>query len=64
MTRFLLEIIRTDERGLWDGLTISQNVSILVAVGMLAMWGYVQRQPAIPDAAASGGPQSTGAAAG
>ena len=62
MTRFLLEVIRTDEGGLWAGLTISQSISVLVAVGMLAMWVYVQRQPSLPVANVIGAGQSAGAA--
>jgi phosphatidylglycerol:prolipoprotein diacylglycerol transferase len=46
ITRFLLEIIRTDEplvRG--TGMTISQNVSLgLLACGA-ALWWYLSRQP-------------------
>ncbi len=49
-TRFLLEIIRTDEGGFLANLTISQNVSIVIALAMLAMWIYVQRQPTIGPA--------------
>jgi phosphatidylglycerol:prolipoprotein diacylglycerol transferase len=45
-TRFLLEIVRTDEGGLWIiGLTISQTVSIVMAVCVLALAIHVLRQP-------------------
>lgn len=46
ITRFLLEVIRTDESSFSQtGMTISQNVSIgmLVGVGILTM--YLRRQP-------------------
>ena len=41
ITRFLLEIIRTDESAFMAQLTISQNVSVAIAVAMLALWAYV-----------------------
>jgi phosphatidylglycerol:prolipoprotein diacylglycerol transferase len=46
ITRFLLEIIRTDEPAVFGtGLTISQNVSIgLLACGV-ALWWYLSTQP-------------------
>jgi phosphatidylglycerol:prolipoprotein diacylglycerol transferase len=50
VTRFLLEVIRTDEPGFLTGLTISQNVSILVTASMVVIWIYIQRQPIIPPA--------------
>lgn len=48
VTRFLLEIIRTDEGALLGtGLTISQNVSVLVLAGGVLWWVYVwTRTPA------------------
>ena len=54
ITRFLLEIIRTDEGAIFGtGMTISQNVSILVLAAMLALWLHVLRSPgvgrALPD---------------
>ena len=46
VTRFLLEVIRTDERGLWGtGLTISQNVSLAILVGVVGLLIYLSRQP-------------------
>ncbi len=45
VTRFLLEIIRTDERAFMAQLTISQNISVLIAVAMLALWIYVFSGP-------------------
>lgn len=45
VTRFLLEIIRTDEPGRWrTGLTISQLVSLVFVVGVVALWVYIFRQ--------------------
>ncbi|HEX3600380.1 MAG TPA: prolipoprotein diacylglyceryl transferase family protein [Lacipirellulaceae bacterium] len=46
ITRFLLEIIRTDEPAVFGtGMSISQNVSLgLLACGM-AIWWYLSRQP-------------------
>jgi phosphatidylglycerol:prolipoprotein diacylglycerol transferase len=46
ITRFLLEIIRTDEPAVFGtGLTISQNVSLgLLACGA-GLWWYLSRQP-------------------
>jgi phosphatidylglycerol:prolipoprotein diacylglycerol transferase len=45
VTRFLLEVIRSDEAGLLADLTIAQTISILVAIAMVVLWIYVQRQP-------------------
>ena len=42
VTRFLLEIIRTDEGAIFGtGMTISQNVSLLIVAGVVALWGVV-----------------------
>ncbi|MCA9185775.1 MAG: prolipoprotein diacylglyceryl transferase [Planctomycetales bacterium] len=50
ITRFLLEIVRTDEGSFWQtGLTISQNVSILLLGGAVCLWLYLLRQPARPN---------------
>lgn len=39
ITRFLLEIIRTDEPGVWPlGLSISQNISLLILCGAAVFW--------------------------
>jgi phosphatidylglycerol:prolipoprotein diacylglycerol transferase len=49
VTRFLLETIRTDEGAIFGtGMTISQNVSLLLVVTSVALWFYVLRQPARP----------------
>ena len=47
ITRFLLEVIRTDEGSFGGtGLTISQNVSILMAVGLAVLWASIYLRPA------------------
>jgi len=46
IARFILEVIRTDESALFfTGLSISQNVSLLVLLGTAVMWYYILRQP-------------------
>jgi phosphatidylglycerol:prolipoprotein diacylglycerol transferase len=46
ITRFLLEIIRTDEPAVFGtGMSISQNISILLLAGGLALWWYLSKQP-------------------
>ena len=46
LARFLEEMIRNDEASiLRTGMTISQNVSLLILVCAVAMWIYVLRQP-------------------
>ncbi|NUQ64082.1 MAG: prolipoprotein diacylglyceryl transferase [Pirellulales bacterium] len=46
ITRFLLEIIRTDEASVFGtGLSISQNVSLIVLAAAVGVWIYVLRQP-------------------
>jgi phosphatidylglycerol:prolipoprotein diacylglycerol transferase len=46
ITRFLLEIIRTDEPAVFGtGMSISQNISILLLVAAGLLWWYVSRQP-------------------
>jgi phosphatidylglycerol:prolipoprotein diacylglycerol transferase len=47
ITRFLLEVIRTDEPAVFGtGLSISQNISIVLLGCAAALWWYVSRQPA------------------
>lgn len=41
--RFLIEFLRFDEAPLWDGLTISQNVSLLLFAGGVIVWIYSRR---------------------
>lgn len=47
VSRFLLEVIRTDEGAVFGtGLTISQNVSLLLLIGTVALYfSYIVRQP-------------------
>ena len=46
LSRFLLEIIRTDEGPVFGtGLSISQNISLLVFAGAIVLWIYLSRQP-------------------
>jgi phosphatidylglycerol---prolipoprotein diacylglyceryl transferase len=46
ISRFMLEIIRTDEPAVWGtGLSISQNISILIFVVAVGLWIYVLNQP-------------------
>ncbi|HEX3658887.1 MAG TPA: prolipoprotein diacylglyceryl transferase family protein [Pirellulales bacterium] len=47
ITRFLMEVIRTDEPAvLSTGLTISQNISLAILIGAGIFWVYLRRQPA------------------
>jgi phosphatidylglycerol---prolipoprotein diacylglyceryl transferase len=44
--RFLEEVIRTDEGGsLGTGLSISQNISLLILVAIAVLWAYILKQP-------------------
>lgn len=45
ITRFLIEYLRNDEGVFFAGLTISQNVSILLLAGALAYWAWLARLP-------------------
>lgn len=46
VSRFLEEIIRTDEPAVFGtGLSISQNISLALAVGVIGLWIYLGRQP-------------------
>jgi phosphatidylglycerol:prolipoprotein diacylglycerol transferase len=46
ITRFLLEIIRTDEPAVFGtGLSISQNISVLLLATGIGLWWYLSRQP-------------------
>lgn len=47
ITRFLLEWIRTDESAIAAQMTISQNVSVAIVLGMMALWIYIGCQPKI-----------------
>lgn len=49
-TRFLLEIVRTDEPGVWPfGLSISQNISLLILLGVGIFWWVQSRRPPSPN---------------
>jgi phosphatidylglycerol:prolipoprotein diacylglycerol transferase len=46
VTRFLLEVIRTDEPAVFGtGLSISQNISIALLACAVVLWWYVLRKP-------------------
>ena len=46
IARFLQEIIRTDESAVFGtGLSISQNISLLMLVGAAGLWLYLTRLP-------------------
>jgi phosphatidylglycerol:prolipoprotein diacylglycerol transferase len=46
ISRFLEENIRTDEPAVFGtGLSISQNISVAVLVGVIGLWFYLSRQP-------------------
>ena len=46
VTRFLMEIIRTDEGPVFGTtLSISQNISLLILAGVAIFWWYLSRQP-------------------
>jgi phosphatidylglycerol:prolipoprotein diacylglycerol transferase len=46
VTRFAIEFFRADEPRWADGLTISQNISIILFVCGIALWGWLRRVPA------------------
>ena len=47
ISRFLEEIIRTDEPAVFGtGLSISQNISLAVFVAGIGLWFYLSKQPA------------------
>jgi len=46
VSRFLLEMIRIDESAVFGtGLSISQNISIVIFLATLGLWVYLRRQP-------------------
>ncbi len=46
VTRFLLEIIRTDEPAVFGtGMSISQNISVLLFAAGIALWWWLSKQP-------------------
>lgn len=47
VTRFVIEGLRTDEAAVFGtGMSISQNVSLLLLLAAAALWFYILRQPA------------------
>ncbi|QDU62355.1 Prolipoprotein diacylglyceryl transferase [Planctomycetes bacterium Pan216] len=52
--RFLVEFLRFDERPLFDGLTISQNISIIFFVCGLAFWLWLRFSGKAPTRTAPG----------
>jgi phosphatidylglycerol:prolipoprotein diacylglycerol transferase len=51
LSRFLLEIIRVDEASVFNtGMSISQNISIAIFLGGIALWTYLfLRRPKQPS---------------
>jgi phosphatidylglycerol---prolipoprotein diacylglyceryl transferase len=46
VTRFLMEMLRSDEAAIrGTGMSISQNVSLLILVAVAGLWYYLSRQP-------------------
>ena len=46
VTRFLIEHIRTDEMPVFgSGMSISQNMSIVILIAIVGLWFYIARQP-------------------
>jgi phosphatidylglycerol---prolipoprotein diacylglyceryl transferase len=45
VTRFLIEFLRNDEGAFLAGLTISQNISVVLFLSGLAFWAWLRRQP-------------------
>lgn len=53
ITRILLEIIRSDEHGIWGtSLTVSQWIGLGILVAAAAFWIFIERQPQRANAAA------------
>jgi len=51
VTRFVLEIIRVDESAVFGtGLSISQNISLVLLAGAAGLWIYLCRQPSVATA--------------
>lgn len=46
VSRFLLEVIRIDEGNVFGtGLSISQNISVVMLLGAVGLWVYLRRSP-------------------
>lgn len=50
ISRFLIEHLRNDEGAIFAGLTISQNVSVLIFAAGLVYWAWLSRQPRVRHA--------------
>jgi phosphatidylglycerol---prolipoprotein diacylglyceryl transferase len=46
LTRWPIEVLRSDERAVFAGMTLSQNISVVVLVCGLALWFSLRRQGA------------------
>jgi phosphatidylglycerol---prolipoprotein diacylglyceryl transferase len=46
ITRFLIEYLRNDEGAFFGGLTISQNISVVLLLGGIVYWAWLLTQPA------------------
>ena len=48
IARFLQEIIRIDEKAVFNtGLSISQNISLLMLAGAIGLWIYLLQRPRV-----------------
>jgi phosphatidylglycerol:prolipoprotein diacylglycerol transferase len=45
ITRFLIEFLRNDEGAFFAGLTISQNISVVLFFAGVAFWAWLRSQP-------------------
>ncbi len=46
IARFLQEIVRIDEKAVFNtGLSISQNISLVMLAGAVGLWIFLLRQP-------------------
>jgi phosphatidylglycerol:prolipoprotein diacylglycerol transferase len=45
VTRFLVEFLRNDEAAVFGGLTISQNISVVLLLSALVYWVWLSRLP-------------------
>jgi phosphatidylglycerol:prolipoprotein diacylglycerol transferase len=56
ITRFLIEVLRKDEAPIWrTGMTISQNVSLLILIFAIGFWGYLLTRKRKTSYAITGG---------
>ncbi len=59
VTRFMIETLRTDEAAIaGTGMSISQNVSLLILACAAGLWFYILRQPKRLALVETGGPHS------